>query len=87
MPNSFNMEHREIIKQLTGQILGHKIYSNLAPYLVKSWLNKNVGVEWDPIKDRNGNWAVFWIGRVESSSYVYLFAEHHHAMWFVLKWA
>jgi hypothetical protein len=81
------IKHKETIQNLASQSLEHEVYLNLEPYLVDFWLNENVGIEWDPVNSRSGNWAVFWLGRFELPKYVYLFAEKNDAVWFTLRWA
>jgi len=66
--------------------LTYEVYTDIEPYLTDSWLEKNVGPEWDAFKNRHGVWSVLWAGPRSETKYVYSFAEERDAMWFKLRW-
>ena len=66
--------------------LKYEVNTDIEPYITDSWLEKNVGPEWDAFKNRNGVWSVLWAGPRSETKYVYSFAEERDAIWFTLRW-
>jgi hypothetical protein len=66
--------------------LKYEVNADIEPYIVDAWLEKNVGPEWDALKNRHGVWSVLWAGPRSETKYVYSFAEERDAVFFALRW-
>ena len=66
--------------------LKYEVNTDIEPYIVDAWLEKNVGPEWDAFKNRHGVWSVLWAGLRSETKYVYSFAEERDAVFFALRW-
>lgn len=66
--------------------LKYKVNTDIEPYLVDAWLEKNVGPKWNVLQNPYGVWSVFWAGPRSDTKYVYDFAEERGAIWFTLRW-
>jgi hypothetical protein len=73
--------------------LEYKIYSDVKPHLTHKWCVDQLGPRWDVFDNREGRWAVFWVGpprkRVSTNhkAYEYLFAREQDAVMFALRWS
>ena len=82
----FPLTMNQIERPRRSTELKYKVHTDIEPYLVDDWLEKNVGPEWDAFKNRHGVWSVLWAGLRSETKYVYSFAEERDAVLFSLRW-
>ena len=82
----FPLTMNQIERHRRSSELKYEVNTDIEPYITDSWLEKNVGPEWDAFKNRHGVWSVLWAGLRSETKYVYSFAEERDAVLFALRW-